>query len=195
MNRIEDIDLISRIKDGDTDSLDLLIRRYMGLVRSMVRKTFIVGGEEEDLYQEGLMAIINAVKLYDSSKNRSFSSFVTTCIKSRIIDAIRTASRDKHKPLNEASSLSQTKETDLISNASYQFIDPVDNYLEREWMDNFHKKLNDLLTQQQKDILELYFKGYSYSEISKKVNLPIKKIDNTLLAIKNKIRKEQSKFL
>lgn len=195
MNKIDDNQLIESIRNGDTDSLDLLIRRYMGLARSMVRKSFLVGGEEEDLYQEGLMAIINAVKLYDKTKNRSFSSFVTTCIKSRIIDTIRTATRYKHKPLNEASSLSQTNEADLISNTPNQIIDPLDSYLEREWMDNFHKNINRLLSPQQKDILELYFKGYSYSEISQKVNLPIKKIDNTLLAIKNKIRKEQNKFL
>lgn len=195
MNKLEDNELIERIRGGDTDHLDLLIRRYMGLARSIVRKSFLVGGEEEDLYQEALMAIINAVKLYDKTKNRSFSSFVTTCIKSKIIDTIRTATRYKHKPLNEASSLSQTNEADLISNTPNQIIDPLDSYLEREWMDTFHKNLKSLLSPQQRNILELYFKGYSYSEISQEINLPIKKIDNTLLAIKNKIRKEQTKFI
>lgn len=195
MNKIEDSYLIQKIKNGDTDCLDLLVRKYTGLVRSMVRKSFLVGGEEEDLFQEGLMAIINAVKLYDQTKNRSFSSFVTTCIKSRIIDTIRTATRFKHKPLNDASSFSITNETEIMSSTPYHIIDPLDTYLEKEWRDNFHKNLKDMLTKQQTEILELYFKGYSYREIAEKTALPLKKIDNTLLAIKNKIRKEQNKFI
>ncbi len=188
MNSLSDNQLISQIKSGDTNALEILIKRYMNQVKIMARKSFLVGGEEEDLYQEGLMAIINATHQYDDTKNISFSTFVTTCIKRKIIDTIRTATRYKHKPLNEAFPLS-AKEIASID-MSRQGDNPLDNYLEREWMDNFYKKLETLLNPQQLIVLSLYFEGYSYAEIAQHLYLPIKKIDNMLFNIKNKIGKE-----
>lgn len=194
MSNNDDIELIEKIKNGDNDALDTLIRKYMGLVRSVVRKCFLVGGDEEDLFQEGLMAILNAVKSYNPQKNINFSSFVTVCVRTRIIDAIRTASRFKHKSLNEASSLSDSDQLDAL-NITTNFFDPLDSYLEREWMDTFYSNLQALLTEEQNQILQLYFKGYTYKEISEKLKFSNKKVDNSLNAIKNKIRKKRSDFL
>lgn len=191
MNNLDDIDLINRIKEGDTDSLDILIRKYMGLIRSQVRKSFLVGGDEEDLLQEGLLALINAVKLYDPSKNKSFSSYVTLCVHSRIIDTIRKATRGKHKILNDAFSLFD----DETSFNPITTIDPLNNYLEKEKLQNFYKKLNIILNPLQNKLLKLYFEGYTYSEISDKLNISTKKVDNTLNTIKNKLKRERKNFL
>ena len=152
-----------------------------------------MGGEEDDLFQEGLMGIISAVKLYDENKNRSFSSFATTCIKTRIIDSIRSATRYKHKPLNEATSLDGNEGSIILKTAS--ITDPIDIYLQKERLDNFHNNLKSVLNKQQAQILDLYLQGFSYREISDKLNISVKKIDNSLYAIKNKIRKERDKFL
>lgn len=184
MKDFSDDELIKRIKDGDTDAMDTLIRRYMGLVRSLVRRSFLIGGEEEDLFQEGLIAIINAVKQYDTDKKCSFSTYVTTCIRSRIIDAIRAATRQKHRALNDSLPLSE-------ADTSQSYIDPVDNYIKRERLDAFYNKLGDMLSPLQNQILKLYFDGYSYGEIADRMNLPIKKIDNSLVTIKNKIKKQR----
>ncbi len=187
MNNLSDHELIKRAKSGDTDCLDILVRRYAGLVRSIVRKSFLTGGEQEDLFQEGLMAIITAVHTYDQSKNRTFSSFIHTCVRNRIIDSIRTATRDKHKPLNEAAPLTEDITPDHAQ-------DPLDIYLKREWADNFREKLAENLTSEQNLILKLYFEGYSYTEIANKIGVNVKKVDNTLFAIKNKLRKEKDLF-
>ncbi len=184
MRDFDDAELIKRIKDGDTDAMDTLIRRYMGLVRSLVRRSFLIGGEEEDLFQEGLIAIINAVKQYDAEKKCNFSTYVTTCIRARIIDAIRTATRQKHRALNDSLPLSD-------ADISQSHIDPVDNYIKRERLDTFYNKLENILSPLQNQILKLYFDGYSYGEIADKMKLPIKKIDNSLVTIKNKIRKQE----
>jgi RNA polymerase sporulation-specific sigma factor len=187
MKDFDDIELIKRIRGGDTDAMDTLIRRYMGLVRSIVRRSFLIGGDEEDLFQEGLIAIINAVKQYDADKKCSFSSYVTTCVRARTIDAIRAATRQKHHALNQSLPLSEA-ETEQSSK------DPVDTYIERETQHAVYKNLEKLLSPQQNQILKLYFDGYSYKEIADRMQLPIKKIDNSLASIKNKIRKQQKKF-
>ncbi|MDD4315806.1 MAG: sigma-70 family RNA polymerase sigma factor [Clostridia bacterium] len=188
MQDFDDIELIKRIKDGDTDAMDALIRRYMGAVRGMVRKSFLVGGEEEDLFQEGLIAIISAVKQYDESKKCSFSTYVNTCVRSRIIDAIRSATRQKHRALNDSLPLSD----EMDSTRTY--VDPVEIYIKRERVDAFYQNLEKMLSPLQNEILKLYFDGYSYSEIAGRMSLPIKKIDNSLNTIKNKIRKQREKF-
>lgn len=195
MDNLNDNKLIKKIKNGDTYSLEVLIKKYMNLVKIMVRKSFLIGGEEEDLYQEGLMSIINAANQYDETKNSSFSVFVTTCIKRKIIDAIRTATRDKHKPLNEAYPLSEAKEVELANNNFQKTNSPIDNYLEREWMEDFHKKLKSILNPLQLEVIDLYFKGFSYAEIAQSASIPIKKVDNTLFAIKSKIRREFNDIL
>lgn len=199
MTNTDELIIINKAKQGDHESLDLLLRNYAPLVRSLARKSFLMGGDIEDLQQEGLLAIINAVRLYNPEKNKSFSSFATMCVRTKMIDAIRTATREKHRVLNIASSLSSEETMEILENSavdgSETALDPLTIYLEEEKKTSFYENLSKLLTTDQIDLLKLYFEGYSYVEISQKMNIPLKKVDNTLSLVKRKLKKEKTLFI
>lgn len=186
----KELDLVKKAQTGDSESMEAFIARYMWIARSKARKYFLVSGSYDDLLQEGLMGIFKGIRDYDPEKNDNLSAFISMCVGSQIKDAIRSSSRAKHKLLNDAVSLDG-----LDNNLPSEFIyDPVHNYIEREGVDSFYRKMSQLFKPEQLKILKYYFEGYTYTEISDLTGIPVKKVDNTLHQIKTKIKKNKDLF-
>ena len=186
-----DLELVKKAQSGDLQAQEAIITRYVWLARSKARNYFLEGGTQEDLVQEGLMGIWKAIRDFDEEKNDSFFGFASMCIASQIKDALRTSNRGKHKYLNEAVSL-----TTFDDNVPHEYVvDPIHNYIEKEGKDNFYRKIESICTKQQIDVLKYYFEGYTYGEIAKINGITSKKVDNILLAIKTKIKKNKDLFI
>ena len=187
----EDLDLVAKAQAGDLYAQEVLITRYAWIARSKARNYFLEGGSRDDLVQEGMIGIWKAIRDFDIKKNDNFIAFVNMCVASQIKDALRTHNRIKNKMLNEAVSL-----TAFDENISPEYVgDPIGNYIEQEGMDGFYEKLRALCSEQQMTVLKYYFEGYTYSEIASIMNLPTKKIDNVLLAVKKKIKQNKELFV
>ncbi|HKL73881.1 MAG TPA: sigma-70 family RNA polymerase sigma factor [Clostridia bacterium] len=187
---LDDLTLVKQAQQGDTASMEVLILRYRGLARSKARKFFLANGTFDDLLQEGLLGVFKAIRDFDEKKNDNFTSFAAMCVSSQITDAIRTSSRGKHKALNDALSLSDIDENIPDSNNS----DPLDYYTMLENTENFYEKLKNLVKPAQLTVLKYYLDGYAYTEISQKLNMPLKKIDNILHSIRLKIKNNKELF-
>jgi len=187
---LDDITLVIKAQNGDNVSMEILLKRYQGLARSKSRKFFLTDGTNEDLYQEGLLGVFKAIQDFDSTKNDNFTGFVALCVSRKIIDAIRTSTREKHKMLNDAISIYA-----LDDNFSNKYNDdPINKYTVFESTEEFYNKLDSLIKPIQLKILKLYLDGYSYNEIAEKMEMPVKKIDNSLNAVKIKIKKNKDIF-
>lgn len=185
------LDLVRRAQTGDPVAMESLIAEYMWLARSKARKYFLSSGGYDDLLQEGLMGIFKAIRDFDPEKNDNLTAFMSMCIGSQIKDAIRSSSRAKHKILSDATSIDS-----LDANLPSEYVyDPVHNYIEREGVDNFYKKMNGLFNDAQLEVLRYYLDGYTYAEISELTGSPVKKVDNTLHNIKSKIKKNRELFI
>lgn len=187
---LDDITLVKQAQNGDNVSMEILMLRYKGLARSRARKYFLTDGTFDDLCQEGLIGVFKAVRDFDISKNDNFTSFASMCVSSQIMDAIRTSSRGKHKLLNDAVSLCDLDENIPDSNN----IDPINQYTMLENTEDFYEKLAKLVKPAQLSVLKYYLDGYAYTEISDKLNIPLKKIDNTLQSIRVKIKNNKELF-
>lgn len=187
---LDDLTLVRKAQSGDSVSVEILLKRYQGMARAKARKYFLTDGTFEDLYQEGLLGIFKAIQDFNSDKNDNFPGFVSVCVGRKIIDAIRTSTREKHKMLSNAVSIYSLDEN-IADNYSG---DPLSQYTVIENTENFYEKLSCLLKPAQLKILKFYLEGYSYNEIAGKMDLPVKKIDNTLHAVKIKIKKNKDIF-
>ncbi len=186
-----DLELVQKAQSGDIEAQEALLVRYAWIARSKARNYFLEGGTRDDLAQEGMLGIWKAIRDFDVKKNDNFVTFVNMCVGSQIKDALRTHNRNKHKPLNGAVSL-----TAVDDNIAPEYVsDPIGTYIEKEGTESFYSKLNALFTEQQLTVLKYYFEGYTYSEIAAMTSLPTKKVDNILLAIKTKIKKNKELFI
>lgn len=194
----EELLLLEKAQAGDVESMEQMIIKYKSLVRSIARAKFFLasGGDGEDLVQEGTIGFLKAVREYRSDKGKgSFASFAALCIKSKITDAMRTYSRDKHKPLNTASNLlAGNNEEEYLIDKVVAASDPVSNYIDEEEKLQFYRKMDSLLSPKQSKILKLYLEGYSYKEIADKLKIKPKTVDNGLKAAKEKIKKSETVF-
>lgn len=187
---LDDITLVREAQKGDNVSMEVLMLRYRGLVRSKARKYFLTDGTFDDLVQEGLIGVFKAIRDFDEKKNDNFTSFASMCVASQITDAIRTSSRGKHKMLNDAVSL-QDLDENIPDNSNS---DPINYYTMLENTENFYEKLKNLVKPSQLAVLKFYLDGYAYTEISEKLDMPLKKIDNILHTVRVKIKNNKELF-
>lgn len=186
----QELELVLKAQKGDAGCMETLITRYMWLARSKARKYFLTSGGYDDLLQEGFMGIFKAIRDFDPSKNDSLTAFMSMCIGSQIKDAVRMSSRVKHRILSDAISIDK-----LDQNLPAELIyDPIHNYIEREGVENFYRKMEDLFKPFQITVLRYYLEGYTYIEIAELTNVPVKKVDNTLHTVKSKIKKNRELF-
>lgn len=186
----EELQLVLKAQNGDSESMETLITRYMWIARSVARKFFLMNAGYDDLIEEGVIGIFQAIRDYKEGSKINFKNFVHICVKAQITDMVRKSTRLNQKNLNEAVAL-EGIDTRLPSELVY---DPIHNYIEREGVENFYKKMETLFKPMQLTILKYYFEGYSYAQIAALVGIPTKKVDNILTTMKTKIKKNKELF-
>ncbi|NIK13624.1 RNA polymerase sporulation-specific sigma factor [Saccharococcus thermophilus] len=192
---MEDEQLVELVHQGDGDALDFLIHKYQNFVRAKARSYFLVGADREDIIQEGMIGLYKAVRDFKGDKLSSFKAFAELCITRQMITAIKTATRQKHIPLNSYVSLdkpiydeeSDRTLMDVISGT--KATDPEELIVNREEVDDIEVKMAELLSDLERKVLALYLDGRSYQEISEELNRHVKSIDNALQRVKRKLEK------
>ncbi len=187
MNRnLSDEELVVLSKNGDQSAFDELYSRYMTAIRITARAYFLVGGDEEDLCQEGLIGLFSAVNGYDKEKlsSSSFKTYASKCIKSRIINAITRARAEKHRALNDSVSIQE-----VIENESEGFgYSPEDKVIGEEGLAELICDIKSKLSGFEASVFELYAEGEKYTEIAQKLGKSPKSVDNAIQRIKEKTK-------
>ncbi|MFB7157543.1 RNA polymerase sporulation sigma factor SigH [Lysinibacillus sp. NPDC056232] len=193
--RFNDEELIEMVHQGNTDALDYLITKYRLLVRAKARSYFLIGADKEDIVQEGMIGLYKAIRDFKGDKLASFRAFAELCITRQIITAIKTATRQKHIPLNSYVSLdkpifdeeSDRTLMDVLTGAIMD--DPEELIIHREEFGYLEEKMGEILSELELQVLALYLDGQSYHEISEKLNRHVKSIDNALQRVKRKLER------
>ena len=193
-----DEDLVKQIKNGNENAEAELFDRYKDLVVKIARGYFLVGGDLEDLIQEGMIGLYKAIKNFSPNKDASFKTFAVICIKHQIQNAIRLANTNKNKPLSTAVSFqsfnsSAAEALDLLPVELVFDITPAESVIDKENFENVKNLIKSTLSPQEMKVLRLYLQGFSYREISQNLSLSQKAIDNTLTRIKTKLREKLKK--
>ncbi len=187
---LSDDDLIEKIRNSDNDALNFLLNKYKPLVKIKARMFFLIGGDTDDLIQEGMIGLFSAVKKYEKSSNNSFKTFAEVCISNQIKSALRNNNRLKHSSLNDSVSLES-----LEIEFSIDTDTPLNKLISREDFINLTGKINELLTDFEKKVLILYLNGYKRTQIAHKLKKDNKSISNCLSRIKKKtMRLENERF-
>lgn len=192
-NEMSDEDLINIIKSGDKLALEFLIDKYKDLVNMKVSKFFMIGAEKEDIVQEGLIGLFKAVKSYNPDKQNSFKTFANLCIERQLITAIKSSNRQKHMPLNSYLSLNTSAYdndedgTELIETFEVDTIeDPLETIMKKESFDEIQKTMHKSLSKFEEQVLDRYIQGESYEIIAKRLDTPVKSVDNAIQRIRKK---------
>src|SRR5215210_480616 len=196
---LEDLQLVVRARNGSSDALDALMRRYTGFVRLKASSYFLAGGDSEDLIQEGLIGLYKAVRDFRADKETSFRSFAELCVTRQIITAIKTATRFKHAPLNTYVSFSHTpagQESDsecTLGDAlpGPNVNDPSVRVVSTEELQSLVFCLGTSLSPLEAHALRLYLDGLSYEQMAGELGCDTKTIDNALQRVKRKILAHQ----
>lgn len=188
-NNLSDNDLCSLVKNGARDAEEILVCRYLRLVKACARPYFLAGADGEDLIQEGMFGLIKAIRDYDEVKGVPFEAFVRLCVTRRIYSALEAANALKHSPLNNAISLLRPLfdgNTVFSVDTAGPSSDPETLVISMEEQQELLKKLSGLLSAFEAKVLDLYLKGYSYEEMSVKLGKETKSVDNAIQRIRRK---------
>lgn len=194
-DNVSDEQLVEYSAKGDVAATECLLARYKNIVRSKARMYFLVGADKEDIIQEGMIGLFKAIRDFLPQKQVSFRGFAELCIKRQIITAVKTATRQKHMPLNSYVSLSNSMyegetETGLEEVlGSNPDLDPEVLFISKENAAFLNERMNEVLSTLEKNVLALYMEGKSYQEIAVVLNKPAKSIDNALQRVKKKMEK------
>lgn len=190
-----DEEIVEQVKCGDNKALEYLIDKYKNFVKAKARTYFLIGADREDIIQEGMIGLYKAIRDFREDKLSSFRAFAELCITRQIITAIKTATRQKHIPLNSYVSLNKPvfdEESDrtLLDILSYNSItNPEELMINRENFLAIENKVVKVLSDLEFQVLTLFLKGRTYIEIADDLNRHIKSIDNALQRVKRKLEK------
>ncbi len=191
---LDDHFLVAQAKQGRTEAYDAIIRRYRGFVRLKASSYFLLGGESDDLIQEGLLGLYKAVRDYRTDRESSFRNFAELCITRQIITAVKTATRNKHTPLNQYVSFSQSPAAAGDSDSTLDEVlpgptaaDPVNQVIAIEELESLVSCLSGVLSELESRVLSLYLDGYSYEVIAERLDCDTKTVDNALQRVKRKV--------
>lgn|GEM_PF-181651 len=195
LDDIPDELLVECVRVGDALALEFLIQKYKTFVRGKARSYFLIGADREDIVQEGMIGLFKAIRDFRDDKLASFKAFAELCITRQIITAIKTATRQKHVPLNSYISLdkpiydedSDRTLMDVIGGA--KVTDPEELIINREEFSDIEYKMSELLSELERNVLMLYLDGRSYQEIAGDLRRHVKSIDNALQRVKRKLEK------
>jgi len=186
----DDVALLSQ--QGDGDAMEYLLDKYKNFVRARARSYFLVGADHEDIVQEGMIGLYKSIRDFKPDKQSSFRAFAELCIKRQIITAIKTATRQKHVPLNSYVSLNKPlygEESDrtLLDVIEGRVTNPEDLFIGQENMSNIQQQITTVLSDLEQQVLEAFLEGKSYQEIAVMLNRHVKSIDNALQRVKRKL--------
>ena len=189
-----DEEIVAQIKSGDEKALSYILDKYKELVNMKVGKYFLIGAEREDIVQEGMIGLYKAIKNFVPDKQNSFKSFANICIERQLITAIKTSNRQKHLPLNSYLSLNisaydnnEEDGTELIDTFDGNTAeDPLETVMKKEYYEQMQNNIEKSLSKFEKQVLDRFIKGESYSVIAKKLDSPIKSVDNAIQRIRKK---------
>ena len=195
-DNIDDEKLIKLIKENDDkDALNYLLDKYTDLVNMKVSKYFIVGAEKEDIVQEGLIGLFKAIKNFDKLRLSSFKTFANLCIERQLQTAIKSSTRQKHMPLNSYLSLNTSAYEEDNDMTVMEMLDlntsedPLDTITKKEYYNFVENRVEETLSDFEKQVLHRYANGESYVEIAKKLDSPVKSVDNAIQRIRKKAAK------
>lgn len=191
----KDEDIVILCHNGDSVAEEYLLSKYKNFVRSKARSYFLIGADHEDIVQEGMIGLYKAIRDYNPDKLSSFRAFAELCITRQIITAIKTATRQKHIPLNSYVSLNKPLYDEESDRTLMDVImegklsNPEDLIISQEDLESIHTKINEVLSGLEQEVLNLYLDGKSYQEIAVQLNRHVKSIDNALQRVKRKLEK------
>jgi len=187
-----DEELIKKIKEGDNKAQTYLLNKFQNVVSMKTKKFFLIGGDNDDMFQEGMIGLYKAIKNFDAEKNNSFKTFANICIERQLITAIKASNRQKHIPLNSSFSLNnvafeEDDETEVIEILDTKYAeDPLETITKKEYFESFERNVRKSLSPFEMDVLMYYIEGVSYQDIAEKLNSQPKSIDNAIQRIRKK---------
>ena len=196
-DRMTDEQLLCDYKNGNQEIMDYLMVKYKSMVRKKARAMYLLGGENEDLIQEGMIGLIKAVRDFDVTQKTSFSSFAELCVSRQMYSAIEASNRKKHLPLNSYVSLYEDSE-EVGEGRSLPLIDTIESskendpevlYFGKEYTEAFADQLKELLSPLENHVLYLHLMGTDYRTIAELLGKSPKSVDNALQRIKTKAQK------
>jgi RNA polymerase sporulation-specific sigma factor len=193
-NRLDE-DVAVEAKEGNIEAQEYLISKYEMFVKTKAKSYFLIGADKEDIYQEGMIGLYKAIRDFNPYKLASFRAFAELCITRQIITAIKTATRQKHIPLNTYISLNkpvyeeESERTLLDILSGIKISDPEELIISKEEIERMEKEISNALTELEMEVLTSYLDGKSYQEIACDLDRHAKSIDNALQRVKRKLEK------
>ena len=188
-----DEELIEKLRQGEDDITDYILEKYKPLVRKKTNAMYLIGGETEDLIQEGMIGLFKAIRDYKPDKDASFYHFAELCINRQLYSALEASNRKKHQPLNSYISLSEQEHPDAV--AAELLVDkesgPEQTVIEQEVWEEYKKRLAQNLSRMENQVLQYYLDGNHYIQIAEMMGKSPKSIDNALQRIRQKIRQKK----
>jgi len=192
---ITDEDLVERAREGSEEAIEILLHRYRHYARAKARTYFLAGADREDIVQEGMIGLFKAIRDYRADRNSAFRAFAELCITRQIITAIKTATRQKHIPLNSYVSLNRQASSDDDDDGrslgdvlvGVEMLDPADLLISAEEIATIKASMGRVLSDLETEVLQLYMDGKSYQDIAQMLGRHVKSIDNALQRIKRKL--------
>ena len=194
-NEMADEQIVQLCHNGDSMAEEYLLTKYKNFVRSKARSYFLIGADHEDIVQEGMIGLYKAIRDFRQEKLSSFRAFAELCITRQIITAIKTATRQKHIPLNSYVSLNKPLYDEESDRTLLDILmegttsNPEDMIINQENLGNIHQKINEVLSGLEQEVLAAYLDGKSYQEIAEALGRHVKSIDNALQRVKRKLEK------
>ena len=194
---LTDEEMISLFRDGDQEAMERLLEKYKGMVLGKAKSKYILGGDAEDLIQEGMLGLFKAVRDFDSGRDASFRTFAQLCVTRQLYTAVKASARKKHLPLNSAVSLSSPLREENGDERDEELLDfleadpssnPEEYLIGQEETERLEEMIEKELSPLEKQVLDLYLTGMGYVEIAHVLNRDEKSTDNALQRIRAKTR-------
>ena len=195
-----DYELVDMAKQGDKYAINKLIEKYSIMVKAKAKTYFLVGADKEDIIQEGLIGLYKAIRDYDEDKTCSFRHFADICVTRQIITAIKTATRQKHIPLNTYISLNRPMFEEESERTLYDMVttsldnDPEGLVIDKEAYKDMENRMKKTLSKFEEEVFIRYLSGQSYSDIAISLSKDAKSVDNAFQRVKKKLEKNLSEY-
>lgn len=188
-DKLTDNQLAAAAQQGDAFAEGALVKRYADFAEGVSRSYYLVGGDTDDVRQIALIALLEAVRSFDPSRGAEFKTYASTCIRNRLLDAVRSAGANKNSALNNSVSLDDETEDGGVAPGELVSpeLSPEQQYIAKEAEEAFFEALREVLGEQDLSVIKLYLACVPYKEISKKLGISAKKVDNTVYNAKKKI--------